>query len=1191
MKIKKILSIIVLLLSIVFLGVACKNTPPDDDDQTDGPKPPVIEENLDKSPIVKKITGKTIYVSPTGKMSNSGTKDSPQELFSAIQTLTAGDTMIMLDGVYPLSVRIRIPKTQSGNYSSYITVRAEHANEVEIDFSLMTFNGNNRGIQLDADYWYFYGINIKGAGDNGMYIGGSYNIIEMCMFYKNRDTGLQLGRSDGSFTDIKDWPHNNLIKNCTSFDNYDDETYGENADGFAAKLTTGEGNVFDGCIAYRNSDDGWDMYAKSDSGNVGVTIIKNCLSFENGMTLTPHLQDFRDPNSAMVYTTRDGDGIGFKLGGSVMEGSVIIENCMAFGNKLHGFSDNSNPGVISMINCTSFNNSVICNPDGTIGLSDGLSDNFDMARKNTKGTNSDSYNNYYGLISYSTNMKQSGIVYNNADTFKGACGYSIFLKYSPITKSPKYYQFTDFMDANSYESDKAGTECPDLTDSIFASVKYDWDLNSNLHRLLRNPDGSINTGDMLDIIDEYYLTFCQGKQIGADLNKTSWDEYDHYEFTVPEIDATTENKVRVIGAYDVLEVMCNPAAVFQDLKLLTICNECDVTWKSSDESVIKIGTEEVTSFSNLTYVYANVYRNRDEAKDVTLTATISYGGASMEKTFTIHVMKDMPAIGEILGLNDKYILDQYDEWENPEITVTNYASQAGLLLEEDKDYNITYSYKYAKSKNDQFYEVSDVYTSVPGVYEVTYTINSLINPQDKVSTSFFVYVSSNTANIDLDTSKGGISFNVSSSGVDIKAALSSTSGYMYVYITNDALATASKIKNNGVVYPINDERIEVTVERENTSGYYIFVVFTNKANTYTSSIYSAKVELKDISTCEDFYAMVTGKTSSTTIYNIVNDIDFSNFTWNETLTTENFGAYVNGNNHTISNISITGTSAKNVNIFYRIVGGTITDLKFHNITLIGDESVSTRVSIVGQMIDGYLNNIELTNITAIGYQGVAGLVGQVCGGTNYINQVSLVNSEDNTLFASGKYCGGIVGNVQKDTSEEKVELYVDNCFVNAVVGGTYDTGGYSGGIVGRYKNDFDSCLLSINRCVVYGKIMTGKNYAGGITGGCDNGFGKTIITRCLSQVVLYYAGTMIDGVNAVSVKNGSPIMGRQTVGSGTFEYYNNYGSFNDYNPGVSDGDDLDFKISRRYFWETSLNLDLENIWNLNEAAMTVSLRH
>ncbi len=309
------------------------------------------------SDVVQKIEGSTLYVAPHVEYGNAdalGTKADPLNLVRVIEKATAGDTIILLDGTYKLSQRIRLPETQNGNAFSRISVIAENENQAILDFSLMDFDGNNRGIQVDGDYWYFYGIDITGAGDNGMYIGGNNNIVEYCRFYKNRDSGLQLGRSDGSYTQISQWPSNNLIKNCTSFDNYDDETFGENADGFAAKLTTGEGNVFDGCIAYRNCDDGWDLYAKPDSGVVGATIIKNCISFENGFTLTSHSQDPFDPNSPQIYTTRDGDGIGFKLGGSILEGSVIIENCVAFSNKLEGFADNSNPGVISMKNCTAY---------------------------------------------------------------------------------------------------------------------------------------------------------------------------------------------------------------------------------------------------------------------------------------------------------------------------------------------------------------------------------------------------------------------------------------------------------------------------------------------------------------------------------------------------------------------------------------------------------------------------------------------------------------------------------------------------------------------------------------------------------------------------------------------------------------------------------------------------------------------
>ena len=131
---------------------------------------------------------------------------------------------------------------------------------VTIDFSEQPIDSTSRGIQVNGNYWYFYGIDVKGAGDNGMYIAGSYNIVENCTFHENQDTGLQIGRASSLQANVADWPHNNLIKNCTSYNNYDYQTYGENADGFAAKLTCGEGNVFDGCIAYRNSDDGWDMY-------------------------------------------------------------------------------------------------------------------------------------------------------------------------------------------------------------------------------------------------------------------------------------------------------------------------------------------------------------------------------------------------------------------------------------------------------------------------------------------------------------------------------------------------------------------------------------------------------------------------------------------------------------------------------------------------------------------------------------------------------------------------------------------------------------------------------------------------------------------------------------------------------------------------------------------------------------------
>ena len=85
-----------------------------------------------------------------------------------------------------------------------------------------------------------------------MLLSGNNNVIEMFQFYNNHDSGLQISRYNTSADSISKWPAYNTIKNCTSYNNKDEAT-SENADGFAAKLTCGEGNVFDGCIAYCSS--------------------------------------------------------------------------------------------------------------------------------------------------------------------------------------------------------------------------------------------------------------------------------------------------------------------------------------------------------------------------------------------------------------------------------------------------------------------------------------------------------------------------------------------------------------------------------------------------------------------------------------------------------------------------------------------------------------------------------------------------------------------------------------------------------------------------------------------------------------------------------------------------------------------------------------------------------------------------
>lgn len=282
-----------------------------------------------------------IYVSPAGKTTNNGTISSPTTLLNAINTVKPGQTIYVRGGIYSIASTIFITRENSGTAGNLKRIENYEDETPILDFSAQSETNLNKGIVLDGFYWYFKGITIRKAGDNGMMLSGNYNTIYNCIFEKNRDSGLQISRYFAAYTSISQWPSNNLILNCEAFDNKDAGS--ENADGFAAKLTCGQGNIFRGCLSHNNSDDGWDLYTKTKTGPIGAILFENCVAYNNG-TLT---------NGT---TTVNGDKNGFKLGGEGIPVNHILRRCVAFGNGQHGFTDNNNLGAIEMTNNTSYNN-------------------------------------------------------------------------------------------------------------------------------------------------------------------------------------------------------------------------------------------------------------------------------------------------------------------------------------------------------------------------------------------------------------------------------------------------------------------------------------------------------------------------------------------------------------------------------------------------------------------------------------------------------------------------------------------------------------------------------------------------------------------------------------------------------------------------------------------------------------------
>ena len=287
-----------------------------------------------------------LYVSPTGTPSNPGTLAQPTTLSNAIAKVGAGNTIYMVGGTYTFSEQITIGSTNSGAGPNLRKrIFAYPGQHPVLDFSSQpyTTGTNPRGIKINGHLWYLKGLEVYRSADSGIYISGKSNIVELCSSHHNRDTGIQLGRQ-GSTTPQADWPSYNLILNCDSYDNYDEPPGpGENADGIDCKLTTGPGNVIRGCISHNNIDDGYDLFTDSSTGAIDPVTIDQCISYNNG-TLTDGTS-----NSA-------GDRNGFKLGGTDISVQHTVTRCIAFGNGKNGFTFNSNPAAMRIINNLAWNN-------------------------------------------------------------------------------------------------------------------------------------------------------------------------------------------------------------------------------------------------------------------------------------------------------------------------------------------------------------------------------------------------------------------------------------------------------------------------------------------------------------------------------------------------------------------------------------------------------------------------------------------------------------------------------------------------------------------------------------------------------------------------------------------------------------------------------------------------------------------
>ena len=1123
----------------------------------------------------KSQLGNVYYVSNTAQPNNENAKGTMDDPFNIVDLLTredpvkkleAGDTLYIIPGTYKLGSKLFMDRNvMIGAYNKYIrVVNAALEKEASgytgsetqavFDFSSLTFDSTNRGVSIDTDYIYWYGVDICGAGDNGMYIGGSYNTIEFCEFYNNRDTGLQLGRSFSEYNSIYQWPSYNLIKNCTSHNNYDNETFGENADGFAAKLTVGFGNVFDGCVAYRNSDDGWDLYAKTDSGNIGTVIIYNCVAFENGYleytrdecnSLFPSYdktQSFHvNEKSANPYMTRDGDGNGFKLGGSIMEGDVVLYNCLAYNNRMHGVTDNSNPGYIKSSYVTSYNNSAMIDMNGNVSVlqNSDTHSNIDVSRQTY------SYNSVNNVLS----VRDDNALSLDSDNYRGTITNSLLdanskanvikgsIDGDTINKKQTYTSQTDRLDSSKMFAklpNADGTLKGNGDSMVIADGKITKMNSTRVHLKYRNADHSINMGEILDKKPEAENIISgllgEGVTAGSDLNLASWDKYIHfYQNDLVNADSATEDMAWVERAKEALTINTVEDAVYQDFDVPVKLLNADISWTSSDSNyaLIKDDEEEISvSPSGSEYVLVEIQRDKNADKQVTITATITKGEALATRDFVLTLKQGTPSVGKIyvqdaydnvVNNNGKHVIDQYSYYPEPKLMVANGLYPDSNKLLKDEEYEVKTTYLYQTDGNAHANEVKQFTPSVAGVFTITHEVSLKGSNETPNKMSYKVYVANPNANVAF-ANDANATVTANRDGFAISGEPSSATGKLYAVASATELnISAADIKSQTGVksYDFRDTYISFSFENANTSSYYVYYALANANDEITSRLYTANISKVDIDSADKFLTIAAGgkigdEEPSQTIYALTKDLDFAGKTVASSKT--GFAGVFNGLGHKLSNLSAVQ------GIFSKVDGGTIMNVKIDGLTL---NATADKAGFVAETSGGDFYNIAFTNVNITSSNSrLAVLIGHV-GASNgvasalTISQVSIVNDADHKIVGSSRVAG-LIGYVQ--AYEQAISI--DNCYVVTDI----ETGTEGGGMVASWE-DRAADTLTITQCYYSGQLKTsaapGSSRLGGMLGYHKGGAGVLEITRCISLAKLHIDGMERD----VSVKNASPIIG------------------------------------------------------------------
>ncbi len=308
------------------------------------------------------------HVAPAGDDEASGTLEKPfATVQRAQQAAEPGDTVFIRGGIYKMTeAQIAQRKgifgrvivlNKSGERGRPITYRSYQNESPVFDFSAVKLTD----IRCTAFYVSGSWLHLIGLDITGVQVAtkeptqsicvesqGSHNVFERLSLHDGQAIGIYHVRGS-----------DNLFLNCDAWNNWDytsEDGKGENVDGFGCHPPKGStGNVFRGCRAWFNSDDGYDCIGASE-----VVRFEHCWAAYSGYS--PKFE-------------RLANGNGFKIGGygsrpvNKLPNPIphhVVQFCVAVRNKSSGFYANHHPGGCDWINNTAYRNGTNFNMQGRL---------------------------------------------------------------------------------------------------------------------------------------------------------------------------------------------------------------------------------------------------------------------------------------------------------------------------------------------------------------------------------------------------------------------------------------------------------------------------------------------------------------------------------------------------------------------------------------------------------------------------------------------------------------------------------------------------------------------------------------------------------------------------------------------------------------------------------------------------------